>query len=879
METTLQNANEVLRMVTGGKASPLRAQLRTDISSAGESTIRYYKRKAEESVDSVLNLIAPGQSSNLKQLITESTKEPSEDDLINTILRIYEETTNNQLCNQILSVVSKKLTKDEIMQRLPGITKYKIDQARLTSTSITALDMKDRERRPREKMDEEKMQHAINFFFDPCFTQIVSYGTRELEFDTGEKIRIPDVIRTVCHAQIVQMYLAFCKENEFKPLGKSSLFKILKACAASKRKNLHGLDNTAADGVEAFQSLHTFLNTLKNHSLMSAELHKELTTALTSSRIYLKTDYKLHIQESDLCADHCINWSLSDSNNEDFQNPCDHFHSLKCDRCELLKDVCTELHKIVNKMDNGIDKDEYTNIISEAMKKILRWKSHIIRTVNQDRYRTDVIDHLDKNQCVLVMDWAMKFVPQRYREKQTDWFGQRGRNWHVIVCIYTAEDGSISHRTFTHVFDGVKQDWFCVASLLEDAICAIKDQLPHIQNISLRSDNAGCYHCGLLWLCLPEISKKTGIHIKEYCFSEAQAGKSFCDSKIAHMRTKMKTWVASGNNIVTASDMKTALDSGKGVAGCQIAVCVIDTSKQTMKTHKLKGVNDYSYVGFQRDGIILKKAYNIGKGQFISYETLDKLAYGKQKYHESGCTIISGFSLPLRLTGKIEGRQKSMNQELFSETTNIQEAVNNSPNCIVKEEEHVDSFPTTFHCTVEGCVRKFATFKGLENHLLIGKHSLQLQKETTFDKIKHQWVKLCNELVFSSKVKTVSFECSSNDLQVNTMGWGLKENKTISRFPESVKNFLVRKFEEGKTTGKKCNPIEVAEDMKRKKDVNGEHVFKVNQWLNPTQITSFFSRLASKDPQIHLLKTEIDDDDLFAALATIDEKNVIDNIE
>lgn len=53
-----------------------------------------------------------------------------------------------------------------------------------------------------------------------------------------------------------------------------------------------------------------------------------------------------------------------------------------------------------------------------------------------------------------------------------------------------------------------------------------------------------------------------GISITEYCYSEPQAGKSYCDLKIAHMRMKMKSYAASGHNILTAADMKHALDAG-----------------------------------------------------------------------------------------------------------------------------------------------------------------------------------------------------------------------------------------------------------------------------------------------------------------------------
>jgi len=55
-----------------------------------------------------------------------------------------------------------------------------------------------------------------------------------------------------------------------------------------------------------------------------------------------------------------------------------------------------------------------------------------------------------------------------------------------------------------------------------------------------------------------------GLKVKAYCYSEPQAEKSYCDSKIAHMRTKMKSWVSSRNNILSAGDMKTAIDSSSG---------------------------------------------------------------------------------------------------------------------------------------------------------------------------------------------------------------------------------------------------------------------------------------------------------------------------
>ena len=49
-----------------------------------------------------------------------------------------------------------------------------------------------------------------------------------------------------------------------------------------------------------------------------------------------------------------------------------------------------------------------------------------MRSANQDRARTDALEKLDEKTVLIVNDWAMKFLPQKYRESQTDWFGKRG---------------------------------------------------------------------------------------------------------------------------------------------------------------------------------------------------------------------------------------------------------------------------------------------------------------------------------------------------------------------------------------------------------------------------------------------------------------------
>lgn len=55
-----------------------------------------------------------------------------------------------------------------------------------------------------------------------------------------------------------------------------------------------------------------------------------------------------------------------------------------------------------------------------------------------------------------------------------------------------------------------------------------------------------------------------GVFIGRYDYNEAQSWKSYYDAKIAHMRGKFRKVAASGYNILTVADMKSAIDLYEG---------------------------------------------------------------------------------------------------------------------------------------------------------------------------------------------------------------------------------------------------------------------------------------------------------------------------
>lgn len=67
----------------------------------------------------------------------------------------------------------------------------------------------------------------------------------------------------------------------------------------------------------------------------------------------------------------------------------------------------------------------------------------IVRVVHQDTAKSAVIEKLTINQVLIIIDWAMKYLPVSYQETQRDWFGKKGKSWHFSVAITKGEDGEI----------------------------------------------------------------------------------------------------------------------------------------------------------------------------------------------------------------------------------------------------------------------------------------------------------------------------------------------------------------------------------------------------------------------------------------------------
>lgn len=124
----------------------------------------------------------------------------------------------------------------------------------------------------------------------------------------------------------------------------------------------------------------------------------------------------------------------------------------------------------------------------------------------------------------------------------------------------------------------------------------------------------------------------SGVLVRRYDFSEAQSGKSYCDAKIAHMRAKIRKSVTEGKSVLSASDMKAALDECGGITSCQAAHAEIMISPSDSATGLIKGISKLSNIEIKDDGSLHAwRSYDIGCGQKIEIQNDHDTVYNSDE--------------------------------------------------------------------------------------------------------------------------------------------------------------------------------------------------------------------------------------------------------
>lgn len=184
--------------------------------------------------------------------------------------------------------------------------------------------------------------------------------------------------------------------------------------------------------------------------------------------------------------DHCRAYALSDPGDQDYLLDCDHDHEDRCDRCSQLASVVAEIKETLEASNCSNDtKDELNLVIVQSKQNINAWKSHLLRSGNQDECRLDILKQLNETSVLIVLDWAMKYLPRKFRESQTDWFAKRGIPWHIAVALRRGTDSQMQMMTFAHIFNSCNQDSRTVLAILNDVLHQLRGVMSQLQSVYL----------------------------------------------------------------------------------------------------------------------------------------------------------------------------------------------------------------------------------------------------------------------------------------------------------------------------------------------------------------------------------------------------------
>lgn len=308
----------------------------------------------------------------------------------------------------------------------------------------------------------------------------------------------------------------------------------------------------------------------------------------------------------------------------------------------------------------------------------------------------------------------------------------------------------------------------------------------------------------------------------------------------------------------------------------------------------MKGITKITNLCFGDDGVRMFRSYNIGDGQFMSKEEFQKL--GNKEQETTNLHVITGFSVPHLPVGKIsnpkecervETSRNDKNENLVTDTSEdhveIQENVLeiSEPNNNNESEQRLQS--STFFCSAPGCSKIYQSYNSLKNHILTGKHEFK-NTISTYDNIRNKWAENCQSMSTEAMPQTFT----DTNLQVVNkeavaIGEALKKDKKIIRFSSAVKLYLTDIFNEGQQKCTKTNSVDVSRKMKKATDENGILLFSSAEYLQPNQITSFFSRLTmlSKQGGNNALTniSSIDDPNLTAILEAINENEIRNELQ
>ncbi|XP_065670094.1 uncharacterized protein LOC136088903 isoform X2 [Hydra vulgaris] len=346
-----------------------------------------------------------------------------------------------------------------------------------------------------------------------------------------------------------------------------------------------------------------------------------------------------------------------------------------------------------------------------------------------------------------------------------------------------------------------------VVSLATAVLDQFRIDQPHIKKMFTKSDNAGCYQGNLSAEAIYNVCKERDIKLLRYDYNEPCCGKDQCDRESAVVKTILRSYVDSGNNLLTAEDIHKAMHYSFGAKDAKVAVAQISNDKTVVIGPKIKNISNYHSFEFGEKSMKMWRYFNIGEG--IEQE------YGNLKIQPSIELLLpySKTDNSIKRNKSLKEKQKRSDRQLYS----------------------------LRFCTEMNCTLSFESDAELEEHMLSGLHTVP-KSLTSLDKVRNSFVhkmKITSQLnmPISSSSNSASVKDKPHCMNIFLLqGWALPVRSSF-RFSNQQKELLHKYFIRGEESGNKMSPEQVHMQLRRE--------LPPDQYVTSQQIRSLFSRFSN----------------------------------
>ena len=197
------------------------------------------------------------------------------------------------------------------------------------------------------------------------------------------------------------------------------------------------------------------------------------------------------------------------------------------------------------------------------------------------------IDRLEIGELVVVCDYMMKLLLEKFREPQRDWFGKKGVSVHGSMFFFKSEESSDIqveiHDTFSN--GDCTQNWFFSASALEASFGKFSKRHKDITSIVMWSDNGPHHH---------NTSRVRTLHDESrmiFVFRSAE-GKNVSRFAFATFKFSLKGWMKKGNGLLGSADIINGTKDH--LKGTHVYEIHIDRTKEPKSAKTFDGITSFA---------------------------------------------------------------------------------------------------------------------------------------------------------------------------------------------------------------------------------------------------------------------------------------------